>query len=296
MKNVSQSFDLHLESFGQTRSCFLQTMPIECANELQYMLNHLMKVKHGDEKYNADCVQRATGHLRRAHLDYLKTATYTLQSYITTCVQEHIPGFLQSLLVARFLEFKNIGCLQDAAIAGYRNTLNEFRTKAQLETLLQPSSAGAQQHIPYGSGIANDETVWLYNKWAKLELLLTSVANDRIYDPIHEIIDAFFTGFLHEALPYIITSTKSKILQQAQDGGSAMKKAFAEAFSGKSEILLRYLSSEAKANLIGKIIDAGHGHEISQDEKDEARAEFVQATSEAFHVFMQHFYPDYDEA
>ena len=65
------------------------------------MLNHLMKVKHADEEYNVECVQKATGHLRRAHLDYLKTATYTLQSHITAYAQEHIPGFFQSLLAAR---------------------------------------------------------------------------------------------------------------------------------------------------------------------------------------------------
>jgi len=135
---AEKAFHEEQKNFLRSHVEFNQCIPEESTFELQYMLNHLLKAGTvGNEfaDYQADCIRRATGHLRRAHLDYLKFALIQLYGHIEACHPEHISPFLKSFLPARLLEFGNIGSSQDAAIDAYRKTLAEFIPKAQLKNL-----------------------------------------------------------------------------------------------------------------------------------------------------------------
>lgn len=102
------------KSFGLTLNEISQSIPHECANELQYMLNHMMKSLDNSlpPKERDECIGKAVGHLRRAHLDYLKIAIFTLYRLILTDNPKRFNDFMKKLLKARLLEFAHIGTFQ----------------------------------------------------------------------------------------------------------------------------------------------------------------------------------------
>ena len=282
MADVINDFIQARKDFEVSRARFDQEMPHESTNELQYMLNHIMKALCSDED-NALCIQKATGHLRRAHLDYLKFAIFTVYYYTTACHPEYMPELIQRILKARLLEFNNIGSPQNASIKEYREVLVDFVPRLGFETWLQPVQEvqnTARQRVFSKKGSVNKDTVLLYMAWVRLELLLVAIANRRFHNIIQDVIEAHYTNSLSERLPYIIAITKAKILTEFLTNALPSMQGFVTqvfADAEKQKILEEY-----------KMAERAITEDMPPEDEEEARTRLIRAVEQPFAMLMKH--------
>jgi len=264
-----ENFIRLLNAFDDARAKFYQGIPHESANELQYMLNHLMHESRPGLD-DAERIRRATGHLRRAYFDYLKMAIYEVHSQITISRPQYLSEFLKRMLAAKTLEFSNIGGEQDDAFAAYCAVLEEFVPK-MFTTQLQPASRYLVQRGTFPDAArASESTTLRYMEWAKLEMLLAAIANNRFPKLILLVVEAYYTKTLPKDLPYIIAITKGMIINEffKNESPDAMKRlgtqVFADsvnqesyqAFLAAREAITKDMPAEAKGAARAKLIDA----------------------------------------
>ena len=288
IQNSMTDFRKTQQEFERTRSDFYQDIPHECSNELQYMLNHIMKsvCSNGESGEDiVDCIRKATGHLRRAHLDYLKFAVYTLYTHLTASQARHIPNFFASLLKARLYEFSNIGSPRHDSIEAYRETLREFVPKAKLVNFLQPASEHPDfldvKHKPHKAGSVSEETIKLYMEWARLELLLAAVANKRFHQIVLAVVQFYYQGTLHQNLPYLIAVTKLKILTVfEQSAVKAIRETGEGVFADPADAMKFRECQEADKAIAGN---------LDAKARKEAKNRLILAVEEPFSLLMKFF-------
>lgn len=226
---------VHL-GFITTLHDFYIKMPIECLNEMQYALNHLMKDyvrTAGQEDHLA--IVKATGHLRRAHLDYLKICLQDVYNRLASQKHSKLSTFVKKMLHARLRELQSIGEMQEESIAAYKSLLHEFCEMSGLR-FSRPGNFTANhimEEVPPHQILAADnsidipknpvlqekrkisgEDVFSYQEWAALELLLTSLRNSRHYEIILAMVESYYNQTLSAKLPYLKATLKILIIRE----------------------------------------------------------------------------------
>jgi len=220
-------------SFNTTLRLFYIKMPIECLNEMQYSLNHFMK---GIVKNNRSSIHKAAGHLRRAHLDYLKVCLQQVYKRLIAKKAQCISIFIKEMLHARRLELEHIGEIQENySIPAYRQVIQNFCEISGCN-FNHPANFSQQHKIeevfPHKI-LADDSTVNFptnpvlqeqrdiviedvrsYHEWAALEMLLTSLRNSRHYTVILAMIESYYNRTMSAKLPYLKAVLKILIIRE----------------------------------------------------------------------------------
>lgn len=195
-------------------------LPRESTYELQHALNHLL-IGYRRQSRTKE-IEKAIGHLRRAHLDYLKIQIFFIQERLFSqagfAQAELCANFQQQLMKARVDELCSVGTNHEQTIQNYRQLIAPFANfLPQHNQMYTPALNGGLRanSAPNFSLLTSKEEDLLW-EWAQLELLLTSIKGQRIYDVVFNMVDTYLRDEnFADALCYQNASLKVLLLETA---------------------------------------------------------------------------------
>lgn len=180
------------------------------AAELIHALTHEVMVfgqtpnaEQPPQAYIADTLRKARGHIRRAHLDFLKSKSLKIQQKLwrsrKNAASEYL-DFTFRLLQCRKHEFKNVGYDDiGASLLCFQKLLNDF---GQTD---DKYSKNAHAHQPWLDEVTiSDESLGRVKYLFYLDILYSTLSMHRDTALDVEIINLYLTNQLHERVPLLI--------------------------------------------------------------------------------------------
>lgn len=232
---VASLFEKEMVTWYVTFGRYICDIPKTSALEFQYALNHLCLALSDDEPDDefVDQVrhlEKATGHIHRAHLDFLKVQLGNMQRELQILLH---PASLHSGMEQgklRLKELETLGkkdrgfifdCyrdLLDTLIEKMPEALEAREEKAwphksprrRPPALLAPGVGG--QGMPLaGDLLAHRDLYW---KWVGLEAQLAALTGERNYDTIVKIVDNYNNSTLGDYLPIAVAEMEQALISQ----------------------------------------------------------------------------------
>ena len=189
MDDAVKELEVEVDEFSRSRSDFQQDFPYESALEYQHALNHLCIAVFKDKKWPGRLgnIQKAAGHIHRAHLDYLKIWLFKIHNPLKKASD---PDFWVTTLGQCPLKLEE---LQSLGRAGRANIFKKYRVI--MKPLLKLALPGLPLSAPimprYFSIISEIENVKeAYWEWAQLEAMVAAFSGFRLYNNITEVLRA----------------------------------------------------------------------------------------------------------
>lgn len=230
-----EKYELELQAWYATLGGYQCEMHVIPALEFQHALNHICLIfrSQGENEYCiARHVEKATGHIHRAHLDFLKIQIRSVQHGLG--LFNH-PAYLHSAIQQgrlRLDELNDLGksdrayifdhyrSLLDELISALKNACAEKKEKWPLKAPWKKPAASPQAKKEQGN--AGDRELFgdfykhadLYWEWAELEAKVAAFTGQRIAEQIIIIVDAYYNSKLGEKLPWSIAELKQGFISQ----------------------------------------------------------------------------------
>lgn len=216
MPHIFDEWNFSLNTL-KTSLALVGYFPHEVTYEIQNALVHLLFALKSLPIDRRKEIKRAIAHIRRANFDALKIRLFEIhnnlvkQQQSTNC--DKAIEFQKRFTQTRLAELQSVGALHHEILTDFQKVIEEFSiqsSSSQPTWHLQPTAV-AQTYENYH--ICRSTCCDLFWQWAQLEILLTSLYGQRVYDVSYNIINAYlrWENFLEE-LQKIIPTLKVAII------------------------------------------------------------------------------------
>lgn len=228
--NILDEFDIELKEWYETIARYDGALPRPSALEFQHALNHLCRAFIKSQLSDrARHIEKAVGHIHRAHLDFLKMQLYRVQKHLEGVASEF---FIESALKQGELRLTELHTLGDSnradIFSDYRKLLDSLLGIVWSSDSIHDISADIPKIAPIRSNADDNgclpgpdlfsessdffKSSELYWEWAGYEAIIAAYDGARVYEDIVSVITAFNTGTLFEVLPGIIATQKAFVV------------------------------------------------------------------------------------
>lgn len=168
-------------------------IPRETLYEIPHALNHML-IAYKYQRDKRKEFEKAIGHIRRAHLDFLKIQLFAIHTSLDEENSERCYNFRRNFLEARLQELCNVGTTHNDTIKVFRNIILSHREILGIidveDSEKNDALLSAETSSNYLILTESERTLlWI---WAQIEVLLTSIYGQRLYDVVFSMVESYF--------------------------------------------------------------------------------------------------------
>lgn len=185
-----------IDDFCYSLKQFPVQIPREPTYEVMYALTHLVVGSMRVPTERKKEIDKAVGHFRRGHLDFLKILLREKHSALLPAPgvpsSPECEDFQKKLVRARISELDSIGTPHDESIANFRELLRIGQSPATLNPL---ESDGVYLERTFNNPLllTEDASKLLY-EWMQLEVMFVGLSGQRVYNLVLNVVNSYLDG------------------------------------------------------------------------------------------------------